>query len=125
AGQPLEWVLHLSRAAERPGSSTPQQPSAPPPRGARNGAPARTDGAVAASRVHSGTAAALPRGDPWRKNVTPRPTARPAPPSLSYELYPPRSAASADMLLRTIEELEPTRPDHVSVTYSGDEQRRD
>ena len=57
--------------------------------------------------------------------MTPRPTARPAPPSLSYELYPPRSAASADTLLRTIEELEPTRPDHVSVTYSGDEQRRD
>ena len=46
------------------------------------------------------------------------------PPSLSYELYPPRSAASADTLLRTIEELEPTCPDHVSVTYSGDEARR-
>lgn len=46
------------------------------------------------------------------------------PPSLSYELYPPRCAASAEALLRTIEELEPTRPDHVAVTYSGDAPRR-
>ncbi|WP_309125611.1 methylenetetrahydrofolate reductase [Kocuria sp.] len=55
--------------------------------------------------------------------MTPPPD-RTAPPSLSYELYPPRCAASADILLRTLDELEPTRPDHVSVTYSGDEDRR-
>ena len=46
------------------------------------------------------------------------------PPSLSYELYPPRCSGSADALLGTIEELEATRPDHVSVTYGGDERRR-
>lgn len=52
------------------------------------------------------------------------PTGRTAPPSLSYELYPPRCAASAKTLLRTLDELVPTRPDHVSVTYSGDAPRK-
>jgi methylenetetrahydrofolate reductase (NAD(P)H) len=45
-------------------------------------------------------------------------------PALSYELYPPRSHASCDSLLKTIAELEQTNPDYVSVTYSGDAQRR-
>jgi len=45
-------------------------------------------------------------------------------PALSYELYPPRSHASCDSLLKTITELEQTNPDYVSVTYSGDAQRR-
>ncbi|MFI7483163.1 methylenetetrahydrofolate reductase [Kocuria sp. M1R5S2] len=57
--------------------------------------------------------------------MTRTPSGRTAPPSLSYELYPPRCAASAETLLRTIQALEPTRPDHVSVTYSGDAVRRD
>ena len=40
-------------------------------------------------------------------------------PALSYELYPPRSHASCESLLKTITELEQTNPDYVSVTYSG------
>lgn len=45
-------------------------------------------------------------------------------PALSYELYPPRSAASCDSLLETISELADTNPDYVSVTYSGDDARK-
>lgn len=45
-------------------------------------------------------------------------------PALSYELFPPRSSASCDTLLNAIHELAPTNPDYVSVTYSGDEQRK-
>lgn len=49
---------------------------------------------------------------------------RRAVPALSYELYPPRSAASTESLLRTIEALAPTVPDYVSVTAAVDPQRR-
>lgn len=45
-------------------------------------------------------------------------------PALSYELFPPRSSASCDSLLATIDELTPTQPDYVSVTYSGDVKRK-
>lgn len=45
-------------------------------------------------------------------------------PALSYELFPPRSSASCESLLKTIAELTPTNPDYVSVTYSGDDQRK-
>ena len=45
-------------------------------------------------------------------------------PSLSFELFPPRSAASEDALLHTIEQIAPTRPDYVSVTAAVDGQRR-
>lgn len=45
-------------------------------------------------------------------------------PALSYELFPPRSSASCENLLQTIDQLAPTNPDYVSVTYSGDEQRK-
>lgn len=45
-------------------------------------------------------------------------------PALSYELFPPRSSASCDSLLKTIDELSATQPDYVSVTYSGDAQRK-
>lgn len=56
--------------------------------------------------------------------MTPPASGRTPPPALSYELYPPRCAASAATLLRTLDELEPTRPDYVSVTYNGDAVRR-
>lgn len=46
-------------------------------------------------------------------------------PALSYELFPPRSSASCEALLDTIEQLAPTNPDYVSVTYSGDQRRKD
>ncbi len=46
------------------------------------------------------------------------------PPSLSYELYPPATPASAEAVLRTVAELATTRPDYVSVTYSGTPARR-
>ncbi|MHA7279838.1 methylenetetrahydrofolate reductase [Arthrobacter sp. MDT2-2] len=46
------------------------------------------------------------------------------PPSLSYELYPPATPEAGDAVLRTIDELEATRPDYVSVTYSGTPARR-
>ncbi|MBS6433933.1 MAG: methylenetetrahydrofolate reductase [Rothia mucilaginosa] len=45
-------------------------------------------------------------------------------PALSFELFPPRSHASCESLIRTIAELESTNPDYVSVTYSGDAKRR-
>lgn len=47
-----------------------------------------------------------------------------APPSLSYELYPPANDAAAENVHRSIAELESTDPDYVSVTYSGTEARR-
>ena len=47
-------------------------------------------------------------------------------PALSFELYPPRSSLSAEALGVTIAELEPTRPDYVSVTaaLAGDRRRQ-
>lgn len=45
-------------------------------------------------------------------------------PALSYELFPPRSSASCESLLTTIDQLAPTNPDYVSVTYSGDQARK-
>lgn len=47
-------------------------------------------------------------------------------PALSFELYPPRSSLSAEALRATIAELEPTRPDYVSVTaaLAGDRRRQ-
>lgn len=42
-----------------------------------------------------------------------------APLALSYELFPPRSAAAAASLWTTIAELEATSPDYVSVTYGA------
>jgi methylenetetrahydrofolate reductase (NADPH) len=46
------------------------------------------------------------------------------PPSLSYELYPPATPEAGEAVLRTIDELGATRPDYVSVTYSGAPARR-
>lgn len=46
------------------------------------------------------------------------------PPSLSYELYPPATPQAGEALLRTVDELEATGPDYVSVTYSGIPARR-
>lgn len=43
----------------------------------------------------------------------------PAPIALSYELFPPRSAAASQTLWTTIRELEATDPDYVSVTYGA------
>ena len=48
----------------------------------------------------------------------------PAPPSLSYELYPPVNRDSTETLFRSIELLETTNPDYVSITYSGTQARR-
>lgn len=47
-----------------------------------------------------------------------------APPSLSYELYPPVNEAATDRVHHSIAALEATDPDYVSVTYSGTEARR-
>ncbi|WP_394162033.1 methylenetetrahydrofolate reductase [Galactobacter valiniphilus] len=46
------------------------------------------------------------------------------PPSLSYELFPPASAAAAERLEVSLEALAQTEPDYVSVTYSGTPHRR-
>jgi methylenetetrahydrofolate reductase (NADPH) len=52
-------------------------------------------------------------------------TQRPAaPPSLSYELYPPAKPEAEAAVLRAVGELEATNPDYVSVTYSGTPARR-
>ena len=40
-------------------------------------------------------------------------------PSLSFEFFPPRSAAAWEDLYQTIRELEPLRPSFVSVTYGA------
>jgi methylenetetrahydrofolate reductase (NADPH) len=48
-----------------------------------------------------------------------------APVALSYELFPPRSAAAAETLWTTIRELETTAPDYVSVTYGASGSNRD
>ncbi|WP_426226098.1 methylenetetrahydrofolate reductase [Pseudarthrobacter sp. DSP2-3-2b1] len=48
-----------------------------------------------------------------------------APVALSYELFPPRSAAAAESLWNTIRELETTDPDYVSVTYGASGSNRD
>ena len=50
--------------------------------------------------------------------------ASPAPPSLSYELYPPVNRAASESIFKSIEALESTDPDYVSVTYSGTHARR-
>ncbi|ASN40307.1 5,10-methylenetetrahydrofolate reductase [Arthrobacter sp. 7749] len=47
-----------------------------------------------------------------------------APPSLSYELYPPASRDASESVFSTIAALESTDPDYVSVTYSGSPTRR-
>ncbi|UZX03618.1 5,10-methylenetetrahydrofolate reductase [Arthrobacter sp. CDRTa11] len=47
------------------------------------------------------------------------------PVALSYELFPPRSPASAESLWNTIRELETTDPDYVSVTYGAGGSNRD
>ncbi|MEE1622356.1 methylenetetrahydrofolate reductase [Zafaria sp. Z1313] len=47
-----------------------------------------------------------------------------SPPSLSYELYPPRDAASRETVLEAVEALRATAPDYVSVTYNGTAERR-
>ncbi|MET3811634.1 methylenetetrahydrofolate reductase [Arthrobacter sp. UYEF3] len=48
-----------------------------------------------------------------------------APVALSYELFPPKSAAAAASLWTTIGELESTSPDYVSVTYGASGSNRD
>ena len=47
-----------------------------------------------------------------------------APPSLSYELYPPVNRYASEGVFNTIAALETTDPDYVSVTYSGSPARR-
>jgi methylenetetrahydrofolate reductase (NADPH) len=47
-----------------------------------------------------------------------------APPSLSYELYPPINRDATESVYAAIEALEESRPDYVSVTYSGTPARR-
>ncbi|MCV9993028.1 methylenetetrahydrofolate reductase [Paeniglutamicibacter sp. ZC-3] len=47
-----------------------------------------------------------------------------APPSLSYELYPPANRDAAEGIFNSIRALEATDPDYVSVTYSGSPARR-
>lgn len=49
----------------------------------------------------------------------PRRIAEPGAPSISFELYPPRSAAGEVSLQRTIEHLVGARPDFLSVTYGA------
>jgi len=45
--------------------------------------------------------------------------------TLSFEFFPPRSAAAAESLQRSLEALAPLRPDFVSVTYGAGGGRRD
>jgi methylenetetrahydrofolate reductase (NADPH) len=40
-------------------------------------------------------------------------------PAFSFEFFPPKDAAGVDRLFETIAELEPYRPDYVSVTYGA------
>ena len=47
-----------------------------------------------------------------------------APPSLSYELYPPMNRDATEGIFNSIQALEATDPDYVSVTYSGSPARR-
>lgn len=47
-----------------------------------------------------------------------------APPSLSYELYPPVNRDATEGVFNSIEALQATNPDYVSVTYSGTHERR-
>ncbi|WP_411731854.1 methylenetetrahydrofolate reductase [Paeniglutamicibacter sp.] len=47
-----------------------------------------------------------------------------APPSLSYELYPPVNRDATEGIFNSIQALEATDPDYVSVTYSGSPERR-
>ena len=47
-----------------------------------------------------------------------------APPSLSYELYPPVNREATENVFNTIAALIVTDPDYVSVTYSGSPARR-
>ncbi|XAS62784.1 methylenetetrahydrofolate reductase [Micrococcaceae bacterium Sec5.8] len=47
-----------------------------------------------------------------------------APVALSYELFPPRTAAATESLWTTIGELESTDPDYVSVTYGANGSNR-
>lgn len=47
-----------------------------------------------------------------------------APPSLSYELFPPATTAASEAVHDCINELESTEPDYVSVTYAGTADRR-
>lgn len=47
-----------------------------------------------------------------------------APPSLSYELFPPVSRDAEQSVYRSIDLLADTNPDYVSVTYSGSTTRR-
>ncbi len=47
-----------------------------------------------------------------------------APPSLSYELYPPVHRDASDSVHEAIAALEESHPDYVSVTYSGAPHRR-
>ncbi|GAA3675939.1 methylenetetrahydrofolate reductase [Arthrobacter ginkgonis] len=55
--------------------------------------------------------------------MAPPPTTA-APPSLSYELYPPVHRDASDSVLETVAALEASRPDYVSVTYNGTPERR-
>lgn len=54
----------------------------------------------------------------------PEPDCPVTPPSLSYELYPPIHRDASESVFRAISELEASRPDYVSVTYSGAPHRR-
>lgn len=47
-----------------------------------------------------------------------------APPSLSYELYPPVNRDATEGVFNSIEALQASSPDYVSVTYSGTHARR-
>lgn len=46
-------------------------------------------------------------------------------PTFSVEFFPPRDDAAAEALRRSIEQLEPMRPDFVSVTYGANGSKRD
>ena len=40
-------------------------------------------------------------------------------PTMSFEFFPPRDEAGQEQLTRAVQELEPLRPDFVSVTYGA------
>ena len=56
---------------------------------------------------------------PERSGVAARLREEGGPPSVSFELYPPRTAAGMTALKTTVERLADARPDFVSVTYGA------
>src|SRR6478752_787732 len=113
-----------SRAAERPGSTTPQQP----PSCEGVGASARDDGVnpdvPERPLPHpAGVPVSAATLEPRTPGLHVAPAARAHTandrPTISFELFPPRNPDAAPRLWATIRALEAVHPDFVSVTYGA------